>query len=218
MTTATDHTAMFQRRADLLRKGHYLVVSSEFLDWCANSRPQLAERLCTIPNPDRVGVLDEFVAFTTLHRMHVAVDGILTWNGQPQTAHLSICKLVGDQSYSAWFVGFNNAQCYRSGMEKHDILELISSRKWRIVFHDHTPVESTVTRSRYCEELRSALKEEYEWARQSPEKLDSFIAGVQRMLEGGTGVIINKAFTAAWKACGLPGKVTYRGLHLLAPQ
>ncbi len=57
-------TAQFPSIAEVLEHGRRVVVSDEFLDWVAKHRPALAVKLRTIPNPDRVGILDRWVAST----------------------------------------------------------------------------------------------------------------------------------------------------------
>lgn len=55
-------TATFPSIAEVLENGRKVVVSDEFLDWLAEHRPELAKKIRTVPNPDRVGILDRYVA------------------------------------------------------------------------------------------------------------------------------------------------------------
>lgn len=82
----------------------------------------------------------------------------------------------------------------------------------------NTPaVTLTPTRAQFLEKLTEALK------RNAPKLADEaamarFLAAVKVTLEGGFTVTIDSvSFKEAWKACGLKGKVTYKGLHALTP-
>ncbi len=54
--------AQFPATADRIEAGEAVIVCDAFMDWVEQHRPNLAVR--TIPNPDRVGILDRWLAYT----------------------------------------------------------------------------------------------------------------------------------------------------------
>jgi len=73
------------------------------------------------------------------------------------------------------------------------------------------------TRTQFNTALREALKRNYPWAADET-KLTNFMASVQKTLEGAKTVIIDsQSFKDAWKACGLTGRPTYKGMHAFLP-
>ena len=44
-------------------KGERRIVSAEWLDWLQANHPNTALLIRTIPNPDRVGILDQYIAY-----------------------------------------------------------------------------------------------------------------------------------------------------------
>jgi len=73
-----------------------------------------------------------------------------------------------------------------------------------------------VTKQAYIDALRSELVARYTWAR-DPDKLDRFMSSVRVTVAGGIPAW-NKdgdAATAAWRAIGGKGKLTYKALHAL---
>jgi hypothetical protein len=137
-------TTDFRRRATavtenlrictLLNKGNARIVSSEFLDWLADvddSLPGkmkgLATRLRTLPNPDRVGVLDEFIAFTRLENLCFHVPGILKMNGKDIMATVS-CGRDKPGRLGLWFVGFNNSCQWKGDLTESDVIDMIHAK------------------------------------------------------------------------------------------
>lgn len=55
-------SAVFASYIDVLEHGRKVVVNDEFLDWLSEKHPDLALRIRTVPNPKRVGILDQYVA------------------------------------------------------------------------------------------------------------------------------------------------------------
>ena len=72
-----------------------------------------------------------------------------------------------------------------------------------------------MTKQAFLEAMQRELVARYAWARE-PERLDRFMSSVRVTVEG--GMTWNKdgdAATAAWRAIGGKGKLTYKALHAL---
>lgn len=132
MSTALDPALKISyiRLSLLLNKGHSRIVSAAFLDWLSRE-VAWADKVRTLPNPNRVGLLDEFIAFTTFDCMHFNVDGILKHEGQLITATVS-CGRAKNGTLDLWFVGFNNACAWKKGLTEMDIVDMIAKKEIRL--------------------------------------------------------------------------------------
>lgn len=61
--------AVYENLVIALWAGERKVVGSAFLDWLTTNDGRLAKHLCTIRNPDRVGILDAFVAYIDVEKI-----------------------------------------------------------------------------------------------------------------------------------------------------
>lgn len=126
------------RIAKLLSNGNARIVSERFMDWLQSTTTALPGKLKdlhmrvrTLPNPDRVGILDKYIAFTTYDHMCFNVDGILKMNDKPITATVS-CGRDKDGTLSLWFIGCNNSVCWKSKLHEVDITDMIASHQIRL--------------------------------------------------------------------------------------
>ena len=76
---------------------------------------------------------------------------------------------------------------------------------------------ATVTVDGYLEKLRAELLSRYEWAKTDDAKLSNFMRATYLTITSSSNhVNLGDSHQAAWKACGLHGKVTFRGLRELS--
>ena len=139
-TVTTDEQATFLKLAGFLNKGNAHIVSAYFCDWLEKHNDSLPGKLKglhtrfrTLPNPDRLGILDQYIAFTTFKGMHFHVDGILKMDGKPITATVA-CDTHSDglRFLGLWFVGFNNSCQWKGNLTPDDIRDLIATKTIRL--------------------------------------------------------------------------------------
>lgn len=135
-TLSLDLQTSYLRITKLLGKGNARVVGHDFLDWLQSATlpgklKSLHLKLRTLPNPDKVGTLDGYIAFTTYDHMTFDVDGILKMGDKPVTATVA-CGRGKDGFLSLWFVGFNNSCQWKGNLIETDIADMIASRQIRL--------------------------------------------------------------------------------------
>ena len=133
-TTGPAQSETFFKLAKFINKGNAHVVSAEFMDWLesiSDSLPgtlkDLHSRIRTLPNPNRVGILDQYIIFTKWEGMHFIVKGILKMNGEPIDARVS-CDRGKDGFLSLWFVGFNNSCQWKGDLIETDLAGMIADK------------------------------------------------------------------------------------------
>lgn len=55
---------IYHQKADKIAKGERVIGDDRFLDWMITHSSSMSIRVRSIPNPDRVGLLDQYIIWT----------------------------------------------------------------------------------------------------------------------------------------------------------
>jgi hypothetical protein len=74
-----------------------------------------------------------------------------------------------------------------------------------------------MTRAAYLAAARARIAAHWQWARDQPEKLDSFMGQLEETMKGARNFVAidSLALTEAWREIGGKGRPTYKGLRAL---